>query len=452
MPACCDQITLDVNVLCAILGTSPTQVQDGTIALFGRNGIGDCVYTNETPWVGVAGNGITIVPGGVNGHGPTITARISTDANNCTVFGTDGGIYTPCVVETPWTGTGTGLVVITPGGVAGHAPVIDVSCEAVQDCVSPMMLGNGFVYDDAGNQWDTTGAAGTYLTSTGAGGAVWTAPILPPAETPWIGTASGLVTITPGGPFGHSPTIGVSCAAVQACVGPIPPAPLGWTSGAAAGDPCSFSTYAGGVIPNGGAFNIIGFGGVILFGAAPNLGIGLNLGANAWPFGCADSNGMPIYCTTTGLRTNPDHSTVVTPRNVAATAGSPGVGISNFAITGVAFNNPNPCRSMGVLMHYGYGSSVTDLPGGNTGTDWDFNIAGSPGYNGTFQFFQINPNAGTTQFGPERVSMQSMNWDQFVIGPGAGFVTVITSAATPQVGAGVDCTTFAVISGFGTTL
>lgn len=49
----------------------------------------------ETPWNGVAGNGITIIPGGTNNHSPTILARISTDAGNAATIGGDGGVYTP---------------------------------------------------------------------------------------------------------------------------------------------------------------------------------------------------------------------------------------------------------------------------------------------------------------------------------------------------------------------
>lgn len=51
----------------------------------------------QSPWAGTPGNGITIIPGGISGHTPTIASRLSTDANNATVFGGDGGIYTPSV-------------------------------------------------------------------------------------------------------------------------------------------------------------------------------------------------------------------------------------------------------------------------------------------------------------------------------------------------------------------
>ncbi len=46
-------------------------------------------------------------------------------------------------------------------------------CEAVQDCVGGMLTGVGFTYDDAGNQFDSTGTTDQVLVSDGVGGAAW---------------------------------------------------------------------------------------------------------------------------------------------------------------------------------------------------------------------------------------------------------------------------------------
>ena len=50
-----------------------------------------------------------------------------------------------------------------------------VTAEVVQDFVGSMLNADGFVYNDAGGRYDTTGAAGQVLTSNGAGGATWAA-------------------------------------------------------------------------------------------------------------------------------------------------------------------------------------------------------------------------------------------------------------------------------------
>lgn len=83
----------------------------------------------------------------------------------------------------PWAGVGGGIVNVFVTGNLGHAPVITVTCEDVQDCASPMMIGNGFTYNDPAGKWDTTGTGSQVLTSDGAGGATWQTVVIPDCET-----------------------------------------------------------------------------------------------------------------------------------------------------------------------------------------------------------------------------------------------------------------------------
>ncbi len=69
-----------------------------------------------------------------------------------------------------------GSGILTAVSSATDTLTLEVTQEAVQDAVSPMMLNNGFTYDDAGGQWDAAGTAGQVLTADGAGGATWTTP------------------------------------------------------------------------------------------------------------------------------------------------------------------------------------------------------------------------------------------------------------------------------------
>lgn len=77
---------------------------------------------------------------------------------------------------------GQGLTVTT--AVATDSVVVDTPCEAVQDCVGPMLTGQGFVYNDAANVWSNGAGGGTVLMANGSGGASFQ-PI--PAPVPTIG-------------------------------------------------------------------------------------------------------------------------------------------------------------------------------------------------------------------------------------------------------------------------
>lgn len=347
----------------------------------------------ETAWVGIEGPGIDITPGGTAGHNPTIAVLLSTDAGNIATFGTDNGLYVGAPAETAWTGTSTNaLLTITPGGVAGHAPQFTVN------------------------------------------------------ETVFAATAGDGVAITAGGAFGHTPLIR---ARISTDVGNtatfggdggiyVPPgaAPVPQTPNNPI-DTCSINlTFSG-------AFNT-------------NVQADVNTtgtwGVGPLAFPCGDTNGAPIYCGTGGLRTAPANTSAASARITGSNTGTGiPINVSLFSISGVGFNNPSPCRSMSVLMHYGYGAGTTNTPGGSTGADWDFNTAGSPGYNATFRFFSINPAAGSI-VPPERIDMQSMNWDQFTIGPGAAFAVTLTVAITPRTGAGLDASVQSAIGAFGVTV
>ena len=375
-----------------------------TITTIVDNGNGSFTYTNEAatpvtisevPFAAVASGAVTITPGGLIGHAPTIGVSCAA-IQACVVF----------PPEVTWTGTPSGLVTITPGGPFGHNPTIGVSCADVQACVGP--------------------------------------------ETPWIGTQSGLVTITPGGPFGHSPTIDVSCAAVQACVAPTI---TGW-NGQSASNPCGTSSWVGGNIPNGGNLIFVAGAGINIYGGGVGaIGFEVRTTGGAWPFPCADTNGAPIYCTADGLRTVPEHTSVQFGRPCSVTAGVTTAAGPVSVLTAVAngANNPSPCRTMNFINQYGYGAQIGNNPG-LFGVSLAFNIAGSPGYNGTFVYGGYDPTAAgaLTPLGRD-FQVQSTNWDVFTVGPGAAFAITITSAVTATTGAGL-AQALACISMFGVTI
>lgn len=76
---------------CEQLSSAP---EGAAVTFIGFDGFGQCVRDlppeGASPnWVGVEGNGITITPGGTQGHNPTIAARLS--ANGCNGISFDGG-------------------------------------------------------------------------------------------------------------------------------------------------------------------------------------------------------------------------------------------------------------------------------------------------------------------------------------------------------------------------
>jgi len=171
MAGCCDDGGVDAVTLCALLGTF-TEADAATVGLanlkfVARSAAGGCVLATDL----------------------------------------EGALPSLCdEVEALPAGVAVSVVGVD---AAGDCVVSPLTCEAVQDCVGPMLAGVGFVYDDAGNQWDASGAVGEVLTADGVGGAGWVAPAASPA---WSGIAGDGVSIVAGGTLGHSPTISARLA------------------------------------------------------------------------------------------------------------------------------------------------------------------------------------------------------------------------------------------------
>jgi len=89
------------------------------------------------------------------------------DMGGCSSCGSNGDC--PCLIEA--SNSLTNLTTVVGNGSAGTPYIVGTECEAVQDCVAPMLLGQGFVYNDLTNEWDNPGTAGQVLTSDGAGSA-----------------------------------------------------------------------------------------------------------------------------------------------------------------------------------------------------------------------------------------------------------------------------------------
>lgn len=182
---------------------------------------------------------------------------------------------------------GTGLV--TTNAQAVDTVGVTVTCESVQDCVSPMMLANGFSYDDANNQWDTTGGPGSLLTANGSGGASWSAPPVIPAAVAVSDTNSIDMSL-------------------------------------------SGSTVSGNVRTGCGLYID---------------GTGVRVNTFTWGWGCAVTNGAPVYCDGSGqLRTQPEHTSQEYGR---AASTSPQVTIyptdSVSGVVNITATNPSTCRS-----------------------------------------------------------------------------------------------------------
>lgn len=268
-----------------VSATSCVSTNAGNSLTLGTDG---CPFFAETPFAGVAGNGIAIVANGTAGHAPVISVCLSTAAGNTIVFGADNCLYAPA------------------------SPIV---CEDIQDCVSPMMLNNGFFYDDANNRWATIGTPGQVLTADGVGNGFWSTGT-GAAETP-AGVAY------PDTDADGIPEIGVRYDGANGSTTP--------TFDAATGE-WVICSPAGGGVP----------------GAASQF-------TTDWP--CADTFGTKIYQTATGLRGVPEHTSRIA--STIATLGAPGGvnsgGTNNWGDNesglGVSppqyvFTNPSTCRSM----------------------------------------------------------------------------------------------------------
>jgi hypothetical protein len=277
-----------------------------------------------------------------------------------------------------------------------------------------MMTANGFAYDDANNQWDTTGTAGQVLTANGAGGATW-ATAAAPAETPLTVVDSATVDLTASGISNHTVTAAVrlsaaagqiltsdaagllvTCESVQDCVAPMMTANgfvyydvngqwdttgtagqflaangtggATWTtaSGTYAAQSITRTAATGGTVAgttpqtfgSGQTLDFIAGEGIALTTAAgPSLTIAVRTSATSMTaagFTCADTNGAPIFITATGLRTVPPHTSQALLR---LTINQTGVGLAAGTIgTQATINrtitNPSVCRAASVHLNH----------------------------------------------------------------------------------------------------
>lgn len=167
------------------------------------------VVRNETAFAGVAGAGIAITPGGINGHTPNIAVNPCTlpiaagtiaqatgkDANGCLVAEDDKAFVVRN--ETPLAAVAGAGIVITPGGVNGHTPTI-----AIDPCTLPVTTDDVMQVIGLTNGCLSVEDDRAFTVRN---------------ETPWTPVAGPGIAITPSGINGHSPTI-----AINICTLPIP--------------------------------------------------------------------------------------------------------------------------------------------------------------------------------------------------------------------------------------
>lgn len=140
--ACCDEVSsLQPATLCALLATRPVAPLVGLV--FNAFDPVSCTINTvtlptfvETAWVGVEGVAIDITPGGIAGHGPTIGVRVSADAFNNVILGSDGGLYvapTAPSPQTPITPVDTCSINLSVGGLDNHTLQADVNLSAANN-------------------------------------------------------------------------------------------------------------------------------------------------------------------------------------------------------------------------------------------------------------------------------------------------------------------------------
>lgn len=152
----------------------------------------------------IAGNTIATHTA-VDGTVVNINESLITPVNTPTVNLTASGIGDHTIAaDVKVSSTAGNSLIVGPDGL--FVPPIP-TCEDMQDCVAPMMLSNGFVYDDVNNQLDTTGTNGQVLTANGTGGADWQTPTAT-AQTPVTPLDSTNIDVTATGTDNH--TVGAS--------------------------------------------------------------------------------------------------------------------------------------------------------------------------------------------------------------------------------------------------
>lgn len=247
---------------------------------------------------------------------------------------------------------------ISVSNVSGCVNLTGGICEKVQDCVGPM-LGwmTGFDYVDGSNRWEAVGAAGAIATTDGAGNVSF---ITPGAAAVAIATVASALT---GGTSNNG------------------------TSTINNGDTLRFRAQNGitlNMFPD--TFVDVGVSTSGTWGAGPLT------------FGCANTNGAPIYVDSAGqIRTVPDHTAVQGGRNgLVTTQGTAGPGGYGGPTAASTINNPSPCRSMvvGALFTMSW---VMEGSGFCTDAEFSANLNAIT-YSGSFRNFRLDPSttAGST--------------------------------------------------------
>lgn len=264
-------------------------------------GADGCLYApTPTAVVFTNGNGIAPIVGGV------IAACLSTDAGNALTFGADGCLFTPSSAGTPTT------------------------ISALDTATFDSVVTGGPAYVISGNVKLST-TAGNILTADGTG---------------LLLTCADILTCAPGVTVTDTNSVNLTLAAqnVSADVILDPVATNILTIGAA-GLLVDLTTGCG-LSGNGTA-------------ASP-----LIVPSVAWPFACAETNGVDVYCDpgTGMLVTDPEKFQVdqmvagpfVSVADINTVSAPGGGDVAVGPITNLVVTNPSPCRPMDIRVTLGH--------------------------------------------------------------------------------------------------
>jgi hypothetical protein len=298
------------------------------------------------------------------------------------------------------TGSGSGT---DPYTVTAAPTVAPVDCEQVQDCVGPMLNTVGFVYNDGAGRFDANSSTvGHVLTVVGPNIAAFAAPT--------GGGGSGIAGVT------VTDTTSVNLTVTNGG-GPVPDITASVITG------CGLLVDASGVRVNTSVSSLAAAG-----------------------FGCADTNGAPIYCSAAGtLRTLPASMAASLDRQTASASGTIAAGATGTQATiNRVITNPSPCRSAAVHLNlvqrwrsgFQFSSGSNDMAASGSALA---SIGGGP-LAGPFTLAEWNPSYGrglTTPVVADRGAFNTAGiiTDSFVLTPGAsvsyGYGVNITNHSTP---------------------
>jgi hypothetical protein len=284
-------------------------------------------------------------------------------------------------------GSGSGA---DPYRITATPTATPINCEEVQDCVGGMLDTVGFSYDDSNGRFQpTSGTVGQALLITGPGTANWGTPAGGGggggvSSVSVTDTSSVNLTVT--NPTG--PSVDISAAVITGC---------------------GLVSDATGVRVNTSATSLLSAG-----------------------FGCADTNGAPIYCSAAGtLRTLPPSMAVSLERLTATVSGTVAPGATGTQATiNRIITNPSPCRSAAVHLNlvqrwrsgFQFSSGSNDMAARGS----VLATIGGGALAGPFTLSEWNPSYGRGLTTPNVADRGAFNFagmitDSFVLAPGASF-------------------------------